>query len=164
VSAGASRAPSYTGRSLRSIPVGPTEPAAVEVFCLPHQMREEIVSHAQTGFPEEVCGIISGRGATAVALFRGRNISATPRVAYELDVETLTRQIEFDDLGLTLAAIYHSHPAGPEIPSETDIRRATYPDSVYLICSLADFARPSLRGFRIVAGAVWEVALDEAIT
>lgn len=131
-------------------------------FRLPRPRREEIIAHAQTGFPEEVCGIISGRDHTAVALFRGRNVSPTPRVAYELDVETLTRQIEFDDAGLTLAAIYHSHPAGPEIPSETDIRRATYPDSVYLICSLADFARPSLRGFRIVAGQTWEVALDEA--
>jgi proteasome lid subunit RPN8/RPN11 len=125
-------------------------------------MRDEIVSHARAGFPEEVCGIIAGRDNTAVALYRGRNISATPCVTYELDVETLTRQIEFDDLGLTLAAIYHSHPAGPETPSETDIRRATYPDSVYLICALADLARPSLRGFRIVAGAVCEVALSEA--
>jgi len=127
-------------------------------------MRDEIIAHARGGFPEEVCGIIAGRDDAAVALYRGRNVSPTPRVAYELDVETLTRQIEFDDSGLTLAAIYHSHPAGPEIPSETDIRRATYPDSVYLICSLADFARPSVRGFRIVAGKTWEVALSEATT
>ncbi|MDQ1301752.1 MAG: hypothetical protein QG637_1674 [Chloroflexota bacterium] len=138
--------------------------AAVEVFRLPRHMRDEIVAHARAGFPEEVCGIISGRDAVAVALYRGRNVSTTPRVAYELDVETLARQIAFDDLGLTLAAIYHSHPAGPEIPSATDIARATYPDSVYLICSCADRARPSLRGFKIVAGQAWEVALDEAIT
>ena len=44
------------------------------------------------------------------ALYRGRNVSPTPAVAYELDVETLARQIEFEEQGLTLAAIYHSHP------------------------------------------------------
>jgi proteasome lid subunit RPN8/RPN11 len=119
------------------------------------------VAHAGAGFPEEICGIIAGKAGVATALHRGRNVSPTPRVAYELDVETLARQIEFADAGLTLAAIYHSHPAGPETPSATDIARATYPDSVYLICSLADPARPTLRGFRIVAGQVCEVALVE---
>lgn len=130
------------------------------VFLLAAGMREEIIEHALAGFPEEVCGIISGRHGAAVELHRGRNVSSTPRVAYELDVDTLTKQIEFDEAGLTLAAIYHSHPAGPEIPSETDVVRAFYPDSVYLICSLANPAQPSLRGFRIVDSQVYEVALD----
>ena len=80
-------------------------------------------------------------------------------MAYELDHETLARQIEFEDQGLTLAAIYHSHPGGPEIPSPTDIQRAYYPDSVYLICSLADPVRPVVRGFRIQDGQVTEVEL-----
>lgn len=140
----------------------PRAPTEAEIFRLPDRMCDEIVAHAQAGFPEEVCGIIAGRDGWAVALYRGRNVSSTPRVAYELDVDTLVRQIEFDEVGLTLAAIYHSHPAGPETPSETDIARATYPDSVYLICSLADPSRPVLRGFRIVAGRVWEVMLAAA--
>jgi len=125
-------------------------------------MREEIIAHAQAGYPEEVCGIISGRDGVAVELFRGRNVSPRPRTTYEMDVETLMRQIAFDDAGLMLAAIYHSHPAGPPAPSPTDIARAFYPDSVYIICSLADAAQPSLRGFRIVDGTVWEVALRDA--
>jgi len=71
----------------------------------------------------------------------------------------LARQVRFEDDGLTLAAIYHSHPAGPEVPSESDVSRAFYPDSVYLICSLAEPARPILRGFRIVDGRVHETRL-----
>ena len=125
-------------------------------------MREEIVAHARAGFPEEVCGIISGRDGVAVELFRGRNVSPQPRTTYEMDVETLMRQIAFDDAGLMLAAIYHSHPAGPATPSPTDIARAFYPDSVYIICGLADPAQPSLRGYRIVDDMVWEVALRDA--
>jgi proteasome lid subunit RPN8/RPN11 len=125
-------------------------------------MREEIIAHALMGFPEEVCGIISGRDGAAVGLHRGRNVSPRPRTTYEMDVDTLMKQIAFDDAGLMLAAIYHSHPAGPPAPSPTDIARAFYPDSVYIICSLADPAQPSLRGFRIVDGTVWEVALPDA--
>lgn len=159
-----SRASAGLGR--RAGAAAPDEPAApihpptgADGFCLPRRLRDEIIAHAQSGFPEEVCGILSGQAHRAVALYRGRNVSPTPRVAYELDIETLARQIEFADHGLTLAAIYHSHPAGPETPSETDIARATYPDSIYLICSLADPLRPVLRGFRIVAGRVWEAPL-----
>jgi proteasome lid subunit RPN8/RPN11 len=133
-----------------------------EVFVLASGMREEIVAHARAGFPDEVCGIISGRDGVAAELHRGRNVSPRPRTTYEMDVETLMKQIAFDDAGLMLAAIYHSHPAGPPTPSPTDIVRAFYPDSVYIICSLADPAQPSLRGFRIVDAAVWEVALRDA--
>lgn len=125
-------------------------------------MRQEIIAHAAAGHPEEVCGIISGRDDAAVALYPGRNVSPRPQVTYELDAETLIRQIDFENAGLMLAAIYHSHPAGPETPSPTDIARAAYPDAVYIICSLVDRARPSLRGFRIVDGAVREVALIDA--
>ncbi|MEJ5197515.1 MAG: M67 family metallopeptidase [Anaerolineae bacterium] len=128
-------------------------------FHLPAELRAEIIAHARAGYPEEVCGILAGKDNVAVALYRGRNISATPRVAYELDPDTLIKQIEFEEAGLALAAIYHSHPAGPETPSAADIARAAYPDSVYLICSLADPARPVLRGFRIIAGRVTEVRL-----
>lgn len=125
-------------------------------------MRQEIIAHAAAGYPEEVCGILSGRDGAAAALYPGRNVSPRPQVTYELDVETLARQIEFEDAGLMLAAIYHSHPAGPEIPSPTDIARAAYPEAVYIICSLADRTRPCLRGFRIVDGGVREVALVDA--
>ncbi len=95
-----------------------------------------------------------------MTLYRGRNVSPTPAVAYELDVETLARQIEFEEQGLTLAAIYHSHPFGPETPSPTDVARAFYPDSMYVICSLADPSQPVVRGFRIVDGRTTEVSLE----
>ena len=133
-----------------------------EAFLLAPGMCEEIIAHARAGFPEEVCGIISGRDGVAVELYRGRNVSPKPETTYEMDVETLTKQIAFDDAGLMLAAIYHSHPVGPSMPSPTDIVRAFYPDSVYIICSLADPVQPSLRGFRIANDTVWEVTLRDA--
>ncbi len=129
------------------------------VLHLPEELAAQILAHAQLGYPEEVCGLVAGRSGCATEVHPGRNISPTPRVAYELDHDTLARMIDFEDAGLELVAIYHSHPAGPEVPSATDIARAAYPDAVYLILGLADPARPSLRGFRIVDAEVREVKL-----
>jgi len=128
-----------------------------ESFRLVPGLAEEIIRHARAGYPEEICGIIAGKDGVGTALYRGRNVSPTPRVAYELDAATLARQIDFEEEGLELVAIYHSHPAGPATVSPTDVSQAFYPHCVYLVCSLADPAHPSLRGFRIARGQVREV-------
>ena len=66
--------------------------------------------------------------------------------------------------GLELIAIYHSHPDGPARPSATDVANAYYPDTVQLIISLADRARPSVRTFTIIDGVVAEVEWEEEST
>ena len=129
---------------------------------IPASMVAEILAHAQDGYPEEVCGIIAGKGCQAVALHRGRNVSTTPHTSYELDLDTLAMQIDFEAGGLELVGIYHSHPNGPELPSVTDIARAYYPDAVYIICSLADRENPSVLGFRITEGKLEQAPLKAA--
>lgn len=127
---------------------------------LPSPIAAAIIDHARACYPEEACGLVAGRQGRATEAHLGRNISPTPRVAYELDHETLACMIDFEDAGLDLVAIYHSHPAGPEAPSPTDIARAAYPGAVHLICSLADPVQPVLRGFCIAEGRAREVQLD----
>jgi len=130
-----------------------------DCFILPPEFLTAIIAHACAGYPEEVCGLVAGVAGRATAIYPGRNISPTPIDSYELDHDTLARQIDFENAGLTLAAIYHSHPRGPNEPSPTDIRLAFYPDSLYIICSLTDQNQASVRGFRIVDGQVREVTL-----
>jgi proteasome lid subunit RPN8/RPN11 len=136
-----------------------TAETPASTFRIPAAMAAEIVAHAQAGYPEEVCGIIAGRDAEAMTLYRGRNVSSTPQVTYELDIDTLALQIGFEAEGFQLVGIYHSHPHGPDIPSVTDIAQAYYPDAVYIICSMIDPTRPSLRGFRIGSRDAIEVRL-----
>lgn len=133
-----------------------------DILHLAPGMAEEVIAHAREGYPEEVCGIIGGKGGHAKTLCRGHNLAPRPREAFDLDTATLARQVAFEDAGDELTAIYHSHPRGPAAPSPADVRRAFYPDAVHVICSLADPARPVLRAFRIVGGVAQEVGLRTA--
>ena len=136
----------------------------MERFELAPMLAEEICAHAREAYPEEACGVIAGTGSDGVTLYRGRNLSPTPCTAFDLDADTLARQLDFEDVGLAMTAIYHSHPAGPETPSPLDVNEVSwaYPDSVTIICSLADIGNPVLRAFRIGYGLAREIPLVRA--
>jgi proteasome lid subunit RPN8/RPN11 len=67
--------------------------------------------------------------------------------------EQLRIMDEIDDAGQDLVAIYHSHTRSAAYPSRTDVELAFYPDTAYLIVSLADRDRPEIRAFRIARAA-----------
>ena len=123
---------------------------------LPLSMYEEIVSQALAEFPNEACGLIAGQDGAAVKLFRMKNADASP-VTYRLDPqEQLHVFNELDENGWELFAIYHSHTHSEAYPSETDRRQAFYPESRYLVLSIADRESPVLRGYRILDGEITE--------
>ena len=62
-----------------------------------------------------------------------------------------------DSDGLDLLGIFHSHPAGPEMVSATDIAEASY-EVVQVICSRTD-GTWKMRGFWLENGQPTEVAL-----
>lgn len=111
----------------------------------------DLVAHARESAPDECCGLIGGEENGNVRnIYRLRNASASPEVAYEAAPEELfAAQREMRRRGEQLLAIYHSHPrAITPVPSETDVRLAYYPSAVYLIIGLGG-NEPSLRAFRI---------------
>lgn len=121
----------------------------VQAVKLPSTVIETIVAHAREGKPEEVCGVVRGRGLAAFEATRARNI-ATERIEnYEVDPETLLLQFAFEDSGDEMIAIYHSHPVSVAYPSATDAWNAHYPDCIYLICSLEFDHAPVIRAFRM---------------
>ena len=108
-----------------------------------------------------MCGLLSGQGHVVERVWPVPNVLESP-VAYRMDGPEFAAAMigcGFEPLG-----IFHSHPAGPPVPSPTDIAEAAYPDSVYVVISLQT-TPPSVRGFTIVDGQVSEVNLsimDEA--
>ena len=137
---------------------------------LPRAIREAIVAQARAEYPNEACGLIVGDrpatdGGRALRYEPARNKAASP-YRYEIDPTDLLRlTIATDDADEVFWGIVHSHTHTPAVPSPTDIGLAFYPDALYLLVSLSvDEAEPAtgepaVRAWRIVDGAVDEVAL-----
>ena len=120
---------------------------------------KEIVEQALREFPNEACGVIAAEAGVPVKVFAMTNADASP-VTYRLDgKEQLTVFDEIDERGWELWAIYHSHTHTEAYPSETDRRLAFYPESRYLVLSVADRDNPVIRSFFIREGEVEEEVL-----
>ena len=120
---------------------------------------KEIVEQALREFPNEACGLIAAEADVPVRVYPMTNSDASP-VTYRFDgKEQLTVFDELDDRGWEIWAIYHSHTHSEARPSETDVKQAFYPDSRYLILSVADRDAPVLRSFFIREGEVEEEEL-----
>jgi len=121
----------------------------VETVKMPASVYTTIVEHAREGKPEEICGIVRGRGLVASQAVRGRNIASERIENYEVDPETLLLQFAFEEQGDEMMGIYHSHPISVAWPSATDAWNAHYPESLYFICSLEFDDAPVIRAFRM---------------
>ena len=122
---------------------------------LPQAATDEIIAHAREGKPEEICGIVRGKGFAGYEVIRGQNI-ATERIEnYTIDPQTLLLQFKFEegnypDGGTEMMGIYHSHPVSVAYPSATDAWNAHYPESIYFICSLEFDEAPVIRAFQMI--------------
>lgn len=137
---------------------------------LPSSIREAITAQAREEYPNEACGLIVGDapaadGGRALRFEPVRNKAASP-YRYEIHPDDLLRlTIATDDADEVFWGIVHSHTHTPAVPSPTDVGLAFYPDALYLLVSLSETeadpatGAPSLRAWRIVDGAVHEVAL-----
>jgi len=120
---------------------------------------EHIIAQAKEETPYEACGIIAGKEGKAVKLYRTVNAEQST-TTYRLEPEEQYRIfVEMEEKGWELWAVYHSHPAFPAYPSARDIEMAYFPESLYLIVSLAQ-EEPEIRAFRIVEGEVREEELS----
>jgi len=131
-----------------------------EVCVMTRRHYDDIVAHARSEFPNECCGLLSGKDLTVADVHRMKNVEASP-VLYVMDPREQLRV--FDDIdrqGADLVAIYHSHTRSAPYPSATDVRMAFYPESLYVIVSLQDSQRPTIAAFRIVDGQIRETRME----
>jgi [CysO sulfur-carrier protein]-S-L-cysteine hydrolase len=140
----------------------PVVAAALDALRLPRAVFDELVVHARSDFPYEVCGLLGLHPDGQVEVLPVANAERSMRY-YVMDSRELLRamrRIEDDDLGLV---IYHSHTHTQAYPSATDVRHAAYPDALYAIVTLQDRDAPDVRAFTIRDGVIAEtpvVVLD----
>src|SRR5262249_58623145 len=94
-------------------------------------------------------GMSSGEGRRAVAVHPAANTESSPFMYVMEPKEQLRIMDEIDDSGADLVAIYHSHTRSAAYPSRTDVELAFYPETLYLIVSVAKRDDPHIRAFRI---------------
>lgn len=137
---------------------------AAQGVSIPGKLVAAIIATAREGLPNEACGLLVAPDYAASGVAPRRwvalaNAAASP-YRYFIDPEEQLRVwMEIDEADEVVWGIVHSHVASPARPSATDVGLAYYPDSLYLICSLADPEQPDLRAWSIRDGAVSEVTL-----
>ena len=101
-----------------------------------------IVDAAQTGYPEEVCGLLVGRWITADCcqvrqVVASDNVASDRAASFEIDPALrldLQRRLRGSDDHVV--GLYHSHPDQSAQPSARDLDHAWEPDLVWLVTSV----------------------------
>ncbi len=118
-----------------------------------------IAQHAVSETPREACGVIGGVGERAERIAPLSNVAVDPLHFYQLDNNALDQAVRsFRADGLSLIAVYHSHPRGEPIPSPSDVETAPRLAVTHLIVGLKH-REPRLAGWRIDDGQVGRVEL-----
>ena len=119
---------------------------------------DEMRVHVAQQIPLEACGLLAGKNDQVAKVLLVRNHAQSP-VRFVMDpYEQLHAFDWIDSNGLDLVGIFHSHPAGPETASPTDILEAAYA-VIHVILSRAG-TQWKARGFWIEAGEAHEVTLQ----
>ena len=94
-----------------------------------HLTREQLqimIGHVQNHAPLEACGLLAGRHASVEKIFLVQN-QARSAVRYVMNpLEQLNAFAWIESHQMELLGIFHSHPAGPETVSPTDIAESAY--------------------------------------
>lgn len=161
------------------------------MLTIPTHILDDMVAHAREAKPYECCGLLAGADGVVTQQYRITNrVAQEPQaeqlfqqmsaksltalserqrqeVAYFMDTrEQVRAQRDWQQKGLDLLVVYHSHPASPPYPSDTDIKLAQapltfYPDLVFIIISLMG-AVPDITAHRIVQNRISSVEFKTA--
>ena len=104
---------------------------------IPRKITNQLLHLAQISPDYEVCGLIGSKNGLPTHCYPIKNSAGQPRQRFLLDAaQQISTMAKMRELGEELFAIYHSHPAGPDRPSPTDVAEAAYPNVIHLIWHL----------------------------
>ncbi|MBI3152853.1 MAG: M67 family metallopeptidase [Chloroflexi bacterium] len=122
------------------------------------EQLQSMIAYVGSHAPLESCGLLAGHDSKVEKIFFVQNQAQSP-VRYVMDpIEQLNAFEWIDSNGMDLLGIFHSHPAGPETVSPTDIAEAAYAVT-YVILARVD-GEWHARGFWIENGGFREVILQ----
>jgi len=124
---------------------------------LTKEQLQKMIEHVEEQAPLEACGLLAGLGSKVESVIGVTNQAQSEFRFVMEPIEQLKAFEWIESNGLELVGIFHSHPAGPETVSPTDIAEAAY-KVVHVILAHAD-GLWNTRGFWIEDGGFSEVSL-----
>jgi proteasome lid subunit RPN8/RPN11 len=121
---------------------------------IPREVIADVEAHARDTAPEECCGLLLGTADRIDASVRARNIADDRQRRFLIDPRDHFAAVRRGrTLGLDVVGAYHSHPASPAIPSDTD-RAEAFEAFVFVIVGSME-----TRAWRLSSGNFTEVPL-----
>lgn len=121
---------------------------------IPARLLNEVMDHLDRVLPEEGCGLLAGKDSRVERVFAVENSLHSP-TRFEMDaLAQVNAMMAMEETGSDLLAIYHSHPFGPDHPSETDTRLFYYPEAASLIGSF-EHQRWVFKAYYL-QGSIWQ--------
>ena len=93
---------------------------------LRRNQEDFIHKYVESCLPEEGCGLIGGKEGRAEMIITVTNADHSPSRFYMDERELVSAYLAFEEAKLDFLAIFHSHPVGPKVPSETDLQSLMY--------------------------------------
>jgi proteasome lid subunit RPN8/RPN11 len=119
---------------------------------LPETIHAALLAQAEAEQPLECCGLLAGLRTPeglgqVVQHYPLANAAASP-VLYEAEPHALlAAHRDMRRRNLELLATYHSHPASPAVPSQTDHRVWFHGEEVVCVIVTLTTCPPALRGW-----------------
>ena len=131
--------------------VEPGGGAATGAWRIEAVVVDAVCRHAARTAPQECCGLLIGVDGEVRAHHEATNTAERPEARFTVDPRDHFAAIRrAREEGLDVVGAYHSHPASPAVPSETD-RAEAFADFLFVIVSLAA-PEPDIRAWQLVAG------------
>ena len=113
-------------------------------------LLDQIHRHLESGYPNEVCGVMLGNGGIITEIVSADNQRTdSARNRYLIDpLAYMKIEKDADRRNIQVFGIYHSHPDVAARPSETD-RQAGFPNLSYLIASVVKGKAVESRSWRL---------------
>jgi proteasome lid subunit RPN8/RPN11 len=135
------------------------EPARNDMLKITQDIIEEMIRHGRAEAPLEACGYLAEKKGIICKCIAMENIDASP-VHYSMDpAQQFAVAKNCRAQGLSIRAVYHSHPETAAYPSAEDIKLAYDPALSYIIVSLAE-SHPSVHSFIIKKDKVFQERIE----
>ncbi len=131
-----------------------------EQISLSRALINQLLTHAQSGNGNEVCGFIASLSGKPVNTYPVPNIATPADKQFEMEPSAQIGAIKImRERSEDIFAIYHSHPTSAATPSPTDIVEFNYPEALCIIISLNIQGVLEIRAYRIIQSQVIEVSI-----